>query len=222
MRCRRSAISAVCASPPAAASSRRWRPPPTPERAGRSPNCRTALRTGYVRGDTPWDALARLGNDADLPDLAELAAALSLAGDQGAAVRDTVSSKAKAIRERLTADAERSAAQHHRAHGHPGHVAACSASSSSSATPPSPSSSSRCRPRATAPHTRSKPWNTIIRLTAWLQACLAEARSTGREKADRGEVVEKVIIVAAAAAIAIAAMAAIATAVDIKIGGLQL
>ena len=71
---------------------------------------RTALRTGYVRGDTPWDALARFGNDADLPDLVELAAALGLAGDQGAAVRDTVGSKAKAIRERLTADAERSAA----------------------------------------------------------------------------------------------------------------
>ncbi len=70
----------------------------------------TALRTGYVRGDTPWDALARLGVDADLPDLAELAAALSLAGDQGAAVRDTVTSKARAIRERITSDAERSAA----------------------------------------------------------------------------------------------------------------
>ena len=69
-----------------------------------------ALRTGYVRGDTPWDALTCLGEDADLADLTELAAALSLAGDQGAAVRDTVTSKAKAIRERLTADAERSAA----------------------------------------------------------------------------------------------------------------
>ena len=70
----------------------------------------TALRVGYVRGDTPWEALARLGEEAELPDLSELAAALSLAGDQGAAVRDTVTSKAKAIRERLTADAERSAA----------------------------------------------------------------------------------------------------------------
>lgn len=69
-----------------------------------------ALRAGYVRGETPWQALGRLGADADLPDLSELAAALSLAGDQGAAVRDTVSSKAKAIRERLTADAERTAA----------------------------------------------------------------------------------------------------------------
>lgn len=46
----------------------------------------TALRTGYVRGETPWDALGRLGRDADLPDLTELASAISLAGDQGAAV----------------------------------------------------------------------------------------------------------------------------------------
>lgn len=70
----------------------------------------SALRAGYVRGDTPWDALARLGNEARLDDLVELAAALSLAGDEGAAVRETVSSKAKAIRERLTSEAERSAA----------------------------------------------------------------------------------------------------------------
>jgi Flp pilus assembly protein TadB len=70
----------------------------------------TAMRAGYVRGDTPWEALGRLGEDADLPDLTELAAALSLAGEEGAAVRDTVTSKAKAIRERLTADAERTAA----------------------------------------------------------------------------------------------------------------
>lgn len=68
------------------------------------------LRTGYVRGETPWEALTRLAGECDLPDLAELAAALSLAGDEGAAVRDTVSSKAKAIRERLTANAERDAA----------------------------------------------------------------------------------------------------------------
>ena len=70
----------------------------------------TALRTGYVRGDTPWDALGRLGSDADLGDLSELAAALSLAGNEGAAVRATVASKAKAIRERLTSEAERTAA----------------------------------------------------------------------------------------------------------------
>lgn len=69
-----------------------------------------ALRSGYVRGETPWQALDRLAEECDLPDLEELAAALSLAGDEGAAVRDTVSSKARSIRERLTGNAERDAA----------------------------------------------------------------------------------------------------------------
>lgn len=69
-----------------------------------------ALRTGYVRGERPWQALDALAAECDLPDLAELAAALSLAGDEGAAVRDTVRSKARSIRQRLTANAEREAA----------------------------------------------------------------------------------------------------------------
>jgi len=64
--------------------------------------------------------------------------------------------------------------------------------------------------------------NTYTRFTAWLSLRLIEARSRTSEEADRGEVVEKVIIVAAAALIAIAAMAAIALAVDIKIAGLEL
>jgi tight adherence protein C len=70
----------------------------------------SALRSGYVRGETPWAALARLATEADLADLTELAAAISLAGDQGAAVRETLESKAKAIRERRTSDSERAAA----------------------------------------------------------------------------------------------------------------
>jgi hypothetical protein len=63
---------------------------------------------------------------------------------------------------------------------------------------------------------------TSIRLTAWLSLRLAGARTRASEEADRGEIVEKVIIVAATAAIAIAAMAAIALAVNIKVGGIQL
>lgn len=70
----------------------------------------SALQTGYVNGQTPWQALGGLAADCDLPDLAELAAALSLCGDEGAAVRDTVASKARSIRERLTSSAERDAA----------------------------------------------------------------------------------------------------------------
>jgi hypothetical protein len=49
-----------------------------------------------------------------------------------------------------------------------------------------------------------------------------EQRCVAAHADERGEIVEKVIIVAAAAAIAIAAMAAIAAAVDAKIGGLHL
>ena len=56
------------------------------------------------------------------------------------------------------------------------------------------------------------------RFWTWLQLRLA----TAREDPERGEIVEKVIIVAAAAAIAIAAMAAIAAAVNLKIAGHEL
>lgn len=70
----------------------------------------TALDGGYLRGEPPWLALGRLGEDTGLGDLVELAAALQLAGDEGAAVRETVASKARSIRERLTADAEGRAA----------------------------------------------------------------------------------------------------------------
>lgn len=70
----------------------------------------SALQTGYVNGETPWRALISLAEECELPDLAELAAALSLCGDEGAAVRDTVASKARSIRERLTSGAERDAA----------------------------------------------------------------------------------------------------------------
>jgi hypothetical protein len=51
----------------------------------------------------------------------------------------------------------------------------------------------------------------------WLHTRLLAARDD-----ERGEIVEKVIIVAAAAVIAIAAMAVIASKVEIKIGGLEL
>jgi tight adherence protein C len=70
----------------------------------------TALESGYLRGEPPWVSLAKLGEDAGLGDLVELAAALQLAGDEGAAVRETIASKATSTRERLTADAERRAA----------------------------------------------------------------------------------------------------------------
>jgi len=71
---------------------------------------RATLGSAYVRGDTPWDGLMGLGTEMAIGDLTELGAALSLAGVEGAAVRETVRSKARMIRERLTAESEQTAA----------------------------------------------------------------------------------------------------------------
>ena len=62
----------------------------------------------------------------------------------------------------------------------------------------------------------------LTRVVTWLRLRLDDVRARAVAEADRGEIVEKVIIVAAAAAIAIGTMAAIALAVDIKVGGIEL
>jgi len=62
----------------------------------------------------------------------------------------------------------------------------------------------------------------LSHLVLWVHIQLLAVRTRAQEEADVGEIVEKVIIVAAAAAIAIGAMAAIAAAVDMKIGSLKL
>jgi len=61
----------------------------------------------------------------------------------------------------------------------------------------------------------------LTRCRSRLDAALTARFGEGQDR-ERGEVVEKVIIVSAAAAIAIAAMAAIAVAVDLKVAGIQL
>lgn len=70
---------------------------------------RNALERGFIGGDKPWDSLIALGEHLGLDDLAELGATIALAGGEGAAVRDTVASKARSIRERLVSDAEKRA-----------------------------------------------------------------------------------------------------------------
>ncbi len=59
-------------------------------------------------------------------------------------------------------------------------------------------------------------------LAARAQRRVDLARQRAHDESEQGEIVEKVIIVAAAAGIAIAAMAAIALAVTGKLGGLNL
>jgi tight adherence protein C len=71
---------------------------------------RGALRSGYVRGEPPWVALGRLGDELAVPDLVELSNTIAMAGEEGAAVRVTVQAKARTIRERITSDVEVEAA----------------------------------------------------------------------------------------------------------------
>lgn len=71
---------------------------------------RGALGAAYVRGDAPWEALATLGREIKVKDLEELAATISMAGEEGAAVRETLSVKSRTIRERRTAEAEQESA----------------------------------------------------------------------------------------------------------------
>ncbi|MDQ3312471.1 MAG: type II secretion system F family protein, partial [Actinomycetota bacterium] len=53
-----------------------------------------------------WVALEDLGHSHDLGQLRELAAAMDLAGESGSRVRDTLRSKATALRIRQLTDAE--------------------------------------------------------------------------------------------------------------------
>jgi Flp pilus assembly protein TadB len=80
---------------------------------GRDPaflEIREALQQGHISGDKPWDSLRSLGEALGVSDLVELGATVALAGDEGAAVRDTIASRARSIRERLIAETEKRAA----------------------------------------------------------------------------------------------------------------
>lgn len=70
---------------------------------------RAALHAGYVRGETPWESLGRLGNELAIPDLSQMASTIAMAGEDGAAVRETIATKARTISDRIGADAEQAA-----------------------------------------------------------------------------------------------------------------
>jgi len=73
---------------------------------------RAALASAQERREPPWRALGRLGRRLGVGGLEELAAAVTLAGENGASVSDTLAVKADALRDRELdeerADAERS------------------------------------------------------------------------------------------------------------------
>lgn len=70
---------------------------------------RQALYRAKVTGETPWAGLDRLGEEVGIAELRELAATVSLAGDVGAKVRDSLAAKASTLRSRGLAEIEEAA-----------------------------------------------------------------------------------------------------------------
>lgn len=67
---------------------------------------RSALDVTMLTGETPWSALGRLGDELGVAELTELAASVSLAGTEGARVRESLAAKAKSLRDHELSDAE--------------------------------------------------------------------------------------------------------------------
>jgi tight adherence protein C len=70
---------------------------------------RHALDRARLARETPWAALAQVGDELGVPELAELAATVALAGTEGAKVRASLSAKAVSLRVHELTDAEASA-----------------------------------------------------------------------------------------------------------------
>lgn len=80
--------------------------------AGQGPafaELRKATWQARLSGDAVWDALDDLGRRLRVTELREIAAAGSLAGESGAAVRQSLTAKARALRQTALADAETAA-----------------------------------------------------------------------------------------------------------------
>ncbi len=67
---------------------------------------RDALANARISGQTPWQALGALGEEVQVGELRDLAAALSLVADDGAKVRESLSARAASLRRRELADLE--------------------------------------------------------------------------------------------------------------------
>ncbi|MFF4989748.1 type II secretion system F family protein [Streptosporangium saharense] len=70
---------------------------------------RGALQAALAARRTPWAALGRMGEEYGMRELSELAAAVGLAGTEGARVRESLSAKAASLRAHQLADIETAA-----------------------------------------------------------------------------------------------------------------
>lgn len=67
---------------------------------------RRALEAARLARGAPWGPLGRLGDELGISELSELAASVSLAGSEGAKVRESLAAKAASLRAHALADAE--------------------------------------------------------------------------------------------------------------------
>jgi Flp pilus assembly protein TadB len=67
---------------------------------------RQALANARLFGTTPWAALGELGREIGVEELSDLAAALTLAADDGAKIRQSLSARAATMRRRELAEVE--------------------------------------------------------------------------------------------------------------------
>ena len=67
---------------------------------------REALDAARLRSESPWEALASLGRQTGVSELVELGASVSLAGTEGSRVRQSLTAKAAAMRDRDLAEEE--------------------------------------------------------------------------------------------------------------------
>ena len=67
---------------------------------------RQVLASARVLRQPPWQALGELGDETGVPELTELAAAMALAGTEGARVRASLSARAAAMRQAATSEME--------------------------------------------------------------------------------------------------------------------
>lgn len=67
---------------------------------------RDALSEARLRGETPWAALGQLGEEVQVDELRDLAAALALVAEDGAKVRDSLTARSDSMRRRELALSE--------------------------------------------------------------------------------------------------------------------
>lgn len=72
---------------------------------------RQALSNARIMGWTPWESIARLGEDLGVEELRDLASALALAGDEGARIRTSLMARAESMRRKELVDVEGAAGE---------------------------------------------------------------------------------------------------------------